>query len=376
MPAKNTVILAVAVVVSLIIGFIAGQFVGAGMGVGPGAAVGPTYKFKMATFYLAGDPGFEAAEHFAELVKNMSGGRIEIEVYQAGELGFKVTDIVDAVSRGTVEIGIFYTSYLAAQDPVMALAGGKPGPLSNAYDVLHYTTEVFDLVEKAFSKFGVVTIGPMIYGEPEILVTRVPVRSLSDLKGKILRSSGMAAVMYSRLGVETMMLPAGELYTALQLGTIDGLEWTDYVANYRMGFHEVAKYVLEPTPGINLHSEATIHAYLIINPSVWEKLSDDLKAIIETACKATYLWTAQYVSKLNAEYKEKWIEAGAEINQLPPEDKEKIIEIAIQLHVEYAQKSPEAKEYVNRLVDIWRDLGYEDWANALDSALREAGLRA
>jgi len=376
MSSKTVVSVIATALIALVIGYVVGQYMSAGAGVGQQQAQAPTYKFKMATFYLAGDPGFEAAKYFAGLVKNMSNGRIEIEVYQSGELGFPVTEIVDAVSRGTVEIGIFYTSYLAGQDPVMALAGGKPGPLSNPYDVLYYSTSLFDLVEKTFRKFGVVTIYPMIYGDVEILVLRTPIQSLEDLKGRILRSSGMAAVFYSKLGAQTMMLPSGELYTALQLGTIDGLEWTDYTANYRMGFHEVAKYVVEPTPGVNLHSEATIHAYLIINPSVWEKLPDDLKAIIKAACEATYLWTARYIPSVNREYRQKWIEAGAKIIRLTSEDNNKIVKTAIELHVEYAKKSAEAKEYVNRLVDIWRTLGYEDWASTLEKALIEAGLRS
>jgi len=380
-------VLAVVVVVVVAVSFVAGFFVGQST-VAPSAVPGATVtvtqtvapavatrKFRLITFYLAGDPGYEAAKYFAELVRSISGGRITVEVYYAGELGIAVTDIVDAVARGTVEIGMFYTSYLAGVDPVFALAGGKPGPLSNSHDVLYYATKLFDLVNATFAKFGVVAIGPMVFGDVEILVSRVPVSSLKDIKGRVFRSSGLAAVFWSRLGLQTMMLPAGELYTALQLGTIDGLEWTDYVANYRMGFHEVAKYVVEPTPGYNLHSEATVHAYLIVNPSVWRELPEDLRQIVRAACAATYYWTAYYVPALNKEYRQKWIEAGATIVRLPQEDLERILEVAIQLHVEYAAKSPEAREYVNRLVTIWRDLGYESWAEKLSKALEAAGLR-
>jgi len=380
-------VLAVVVVAVVALSFVAGFFVGQSA-VAPGTTGGATVtvtqtvapaaatrKFRLITFYLAGDPGYEAAKYFAELVRSISGGRLTIEVYYAGELGISVVDIVDAVARGTVEIGMFYTSYLAGQDPVFALAGGKPGPLSNPYDVLHYATRVFDLVNATFTKFGVVAIGPMVFGDVEILVSRVPLRSLKDIEGRVFRSSGLAAVFWSRMGLQTMMLPAGELYTALQLGTIDGLEWTDYTANYRMGFHEVAKYVVEPTPGYNLHSEATVHAYLIVNPSVWRELPEDLKQIIRAACAATYYWTAYYVPALNREYRQKWIEAGATIVRLPQEDLERILEVAIQLHVEYAAKSPEAREYVNRLVAVWRELGYESWAEKLSKALEAAGLR-
>jgi len=331
-----------------------------------------TYNLKMATFYLAGDPGFEIARHFAKTVEKMSNGRIKIEVYQAGELGFKVTEIVDATSKGVVDIAIFYTSYLASQDPVMALAGGKPGPISNPYELFYQVKAVEDLINASFQKFGVVYIGPMIYGEPEILVTRVPINKLDDLKGKILRSSGMAAVFYNTIGAQAMMMAAGELYQALQLGTIDGLEWTDFAANYRMGFHEVAKYVIEPTPGVNIHSEAAVHAYLIVNPSLWNELPEDLKEIIRVATMETYLWGSYYVNRLNREYRNKWIEAGATIIRLPPEDNQKIIETAIMLHVEYAKKSPEAREYITRLVQVWKDLGHEEWANALEAALKQS----
>ncbi|WP_266105274.1 type 2 periplasmic-binding domain-containing protein [Thermococcus sibiricus] len=154
----------------------------------PGAqtsAPAETYELKMATFYLAGDPGFEIAQHFADEVEKMSNGRIKIEVYQAGELGFPVTEIVDSTANGVVDIAIFYSSYLASQDPVLALAGGKPGPISNPYELFYQVKTVEDLIQKSFEKFGVVYIGPMIYGEPEILVSRVPINRLSDLNGKI-----------------------------------------------------------------------------------------------------------------------------------------------------------------------------------------------
>ncbi|KUK18558.1 TRAP transporter substrate-binding protein [Thermococcus sibiricus] len=338
----------------------------------PGAqtsAPAETYELKMATFYLAGDPGFEIAQHFADEVEKMSNGRIKIEVYQAGELGFPVTEIVDSTANGVVDIAIFYSSYLASQDPVLALAGGKPGPISNPYELFYQVKTVEDLIQKSFEKFGVVYIGPMIYGEPEILVSRVPINRLSDLNGKILRSSGLAAVFYNTLGAQAMMMASGELYQALQLGTIDGLEWTDYTADYKMGFHEVAKYVLEPTPGVNLHSEAAVHAFLIVNPDLWNKLPDDLKEIIKVASRESYLWGSHYVNTLNREYRQKWIEAGATLVKLPPEDNQKIIETAIQLHVEYAKKSPEAQEYISRLVKVWRDLGHDEWADALEAAL-------
>ncbi|MCX8184139.1 MAG: TRAP transporter substrate-binding protein DctP [Sulfolobales archaeon] len=333
-----------------------------------------TFRLRMATFYLAGDPAFDVARTFARLVEIMSEGRVKIEVFQAGELGFPVTEIVDATARGVVEIAIFYTSYLAAQDPVFALAGAKTGPLSDPWELLLYVRAVEDIVNATFRKWGVVYVGPMIYGEPEILVFRSPIASLDDLKGKIMRASGLSAVFYSRLGAQTVMMPAGELYTALQLGTVDGLEWTDYAANYRLGFHEVAKHVIAPTKGYNLHSEAAIHAFLIVNPQVWGKLPEDLKTVIRTACYAAYWYGAELVSKLNREFRDKWIAAGAKIVELPERDLHRIVEVGVRIHVDYAKMSPEAKAYVQRISAFWRTMGYTEWASALEKALAAEGL--
>lgn len=380
-------------IVGLVAGYFAGQATAPAPPPAPGAVVTTTvtvpvtvtvtapapapaevYRFRMATYYLAGDPVFDILLYFARLVREMSRGRIEIEVYQAGELGFPVVEIVDATARGVVEIAIFYTSYLAAQDPVFALAGAKPGPLTDPWELIAYVRAVEDLVNATFRKWGVVYIGPLIYGEPEIAVFRVPVSRLEDVRGKIMRAAGLSAVFWSKFGAQTVMMPAGELYTALKLGTVDGLEWTDFVANYRLGFHEVAKYVITPVRGYSLHSESAVHAFLIVNPGVWARLPDDLKAIIRTACYYIYWYSAEVVTRLNKEFRQKWIEAGATIIEPSGEDLKRIVEVGVDIHVEYAKMSPEAREYVLRVLRLWRELGHHEWADALERALSAAGL--
>ncbi|MCS7234014.1 MAG: TRAP transporter substrate-binding protein [Synergistetes bacterium] len=328
------------------------------------------FNFKMATFYVKGDPAFEVIDYFIKLVKEKTGGKVKIEAFQAGELGFPVTEILEATSKGVVETAIFYTNYKAAQDAVMALAGGRPGPVFNFEEQAKQVKATEDIIIKAFGKFGVQYIAPMIYGEPEILICRKPIAKLEDLKGKIFRASGMAAEFYTALGAQAVMMPAGELYQALQLGTIDGLEWTDFTANYRLGFHEVAKNVLEPTKGVNLHSEAAVHAFLVVNPAVWEKLPKNYQEAIKAACNETYPWGSQFVAKLNKEYRQKWIAAGAKISELPAQDQDKVIEVSAKLLSNYAAKSPEAKEFCLRLIKLWKELGYEKWSKALSELVK------
>ncbi|WP_281745997.1 TRAP transporter substrate-binding protein [Thermanaerovibrio acidaminovorans] len=335
-----------------------------------GALAAEEYKFKMATFYLKGDSAFDVIDHFRQLVWKKTGGKVRIDAFQAGELGFPVTEILEATSRGVVEMSIFYPNYKVAQDPVMALAGGRPGPMFDLRDQKAQVDATKDLLERSFGRFGVRYIAPMVYGEPEILVSRRPMSSLKDLKGRIFRASGMAAEFYTAIGAQAMMLPAGELYQALQLGTIDGLEWTDYTANYKLGFHEVAKNVLEPTKGVNLHSEATVHAFLVVNPKVWEKLPKEHQKAIQEACDEAYKWGADHLAKLNKTYKDKWIKAGAKVTQLPKEDQDKVIEVSAKILSGYSAKSPDAKEYCRRLVELWKKLGYTKWSDALAKQIK------
>ncbi len=328
------------------------------------------FNFKMATFYVKGDPAFDVIDHFRNLVAEKTGGKVKIDAFQAGELGFPVTEILEATSKGVVEMAIFYTNYKAAQDPVMALAGGRPGPVSNFDEQTKQVKAIEDLVANSFKKFGVHYVAPLIYGEPEILISTKPLAKLDDLKGRIFRASGMAAEFYTAMGAQAVMIAAGELYQALQLGTIDGLEWTDFTANYRLGYHEVAKNVLEPTKGVNLHSESAVHAFVVFNPSVWEKLPEDYKKAIVEACGEAYKWSGVYMTKLNKEYRQKWAEAGAKISELPAEDQDKVIQVSAKLLSNYAAKAPEAKEFCQRLIDLWKEIGYEKWSKALAELIK------
>lgn len=327
------------------------------------------YTLKLLHYYLPTDPGFETIKLFASMTENASGGRIKIELYTTDELGIAITEILDATARGVVDLAGFYPGYLAAQDPMFALAGGGPGPISDVFEIIWETKEVEDLINATLAKWGVVYVGPLSACPAEPLLLRKPITSLDDLKGMILRSTGLGAEFYSKLGAQVVMIPGGELYTAIQLGTIDAFEYLDLEGVYRMGFADVVKYLILPTRGYNLHASAGLDMFLIANPKVWQELPEDLKEIIKSTLYAALIQGGIHVFTLNSEAKEKWIAAGATIIELPQKDLAKIVQVATEIYAEYAKKSPDALEYVTRLVKAWRDMGYEDWASALEEAL-------
>lgn len=332
-----------------------------------------TYTLKLVTYHPKVYFRYWLYEEFAKLVENMSNGRLKIEVYYGPEIGIAGGEIAQAVAQGVVDLGSFYGGYYAAVDPLFAMLGDFPGPARDAYYGWMHALTVQDLVKKIVEeKFNVVFVAPWsMTSFGTLLHFRIPVKSVDDFKGKIIRISGGIADFLAMFGVQPTMIAAGELYQAMQLGTIDALEWGMYTENYPNRWHEVGKYIVEMWTDRFTMVQPTTDIWLIANPSTWSKLPDDLKAIIKTA--AVYIWWryAELGGPVYQEvYKQKMIEEGATIINLPKEDEPKLIQAAIKLYADYAKKSPTCYEYVQRLIKLWKDLGYSDWAEMLESTLK------
>src|SRR5699024_2376758 len=100
-----------------------------------------------------------------------------------------------------------------------------------------------------------------------------------DFKGKNIRAAGVASQFYGELGASAISLSAPEIYTGLQLGTVDAAEFNDYLVNGEMGLNEVTKYVIEPA----LHVGPSTDKELIVNPKAWDELPDELKVALYVA---------------------------------------------------------------------------------------------
>ncbi|MEM2157847.1 MAG: TRAP transporter substrate-binding protein DctP [Sulfolobales archaeon] len=331
-------------------------------------------KWRMPTHAPPADPLTKTAQHFAQLVRNASNGRLVIEVYSSGEL-FPVGQTLDMVSRGSVEIAVTYIAYWVAEDPVFALFSSRPGPLSKPDEVVYYFNAVRDILSKRLETRGVQLIGMLNINPPEtVMSAKKPISSLSDFKGFVLRSIGLSGEFYAALGARPMTMAGSELYQALQLGTIDGAEWGGWLDNYFLGLHEVVKYMLEPVPGCSIHADAHVDGIVIVNPNAWKSLPEDLRQVVLTSLKAAFSDSIMIDYYANMLAKQEFVKAGVTIKSIPQEDCIKVREIGIKLIVDQAKKSPDALEYAKRLISIYRDLGYDDWATDLTNALKSAGL--
>lgn len=180
------------------------------------------------------------------MVEKASNGRLIIEPFGGGNL-MPIPDTFDSVANGVVEMAAIYSGFWSGKDPVFALAGGFPGDPIQSFSEHYYRAEKLEpMLNKIYEKHGIVSLGDFDYGPSEILMSTTPIRTIDDFRGKNIRAAGFATTFYEKLNASSISVTAPEIYTALQLGTVDAAEYNNYLVNQEMGLHEVTKYVIEP----------------------------------------------------------------------------------------------------------------------------------
>lgn len=278
-------------------------------------------KWTMVSTWTPAIDLLEGDKNFARLVTEMSGGRLEITVSPAGEL-VPATAVFDSVARGSVQAGGDWPSYWAGKNSAFDLLGSYPMGMSQ-YDYInwyyHYGGK--KVVDDLFGKYGIVYFLHCVSPQESGIRTRVPIRNLEDYKGKKLRMSGKAqGFVLQKLGAAQVMVSGGEIYQALQMGTIDGAEFSTPSIDWKMGFGEVTKFNIGP----GWHQPASTFGALI-NKNVWEALPADLKMIVERAAQANMAFMSSWYEVGNIKALQEFENAGTEVIRLSDEDL-KIIE--------------------------------------------------
>ena len=240
------------------------------------------FSWRLVTTWPKNYPGVGLGpENFAQLVDEMSDGRLKIKVYGNGEL-IPALEVFDTVSRGTVEMGhgasYYWIGKLPAAQFFTTLPFGLNAQERNAW--LHFGGGL-ELWEKAYEPFNLI---PMAGGNTGVQMGgwfNKEINTTEDLKGIRIRMPGLAGEVFTKAGGEAVLMPGSEIFTNLQTGVIDAAEWIGPYNDLTFGFHQIAKYYYYPgwhEPGSMLE--------LLINKDEWDQLPNHLKAIIETAAKA------------------------------------------------------------------------------------------
>lgn len=322
------------------------------------------YKWRMVTHQIPGTARYDGTIlPFVKAVEEMSGGRLVIEPFGANIL-FPTNETFDMVKNGVVDLAAVYTGFWTGKDPVFALGGGTiPGdPISGFEEHFYRSEKLQPIMDKAYEKHGINSLGAFDYAPEEILMSQVPIRSADDFKGKNIRAAGVASLFYGKLGASAISLSAPEIYTGLQLGTVDAAEFNDYLVNGEMGLNEISKYIIEPA----LHVGPSSDKELIANPKSWEELPEDLKAIVQVARDKVRYQSAIAYGVESSKAKTEWMNnPDIEFIQLPEEDVEEMREKGFELLNDYKEKSEASKEYVEQYADLLAELGYIEQAKKI-----------
>jgi TRAP-type mannitol/chloroaromatic compound transport system substrate-binding protein len=301
------------------------------------AQSGKVIKWTMVTTWTPSIDLIEGDKNFAKLVGELSGGRMQITVSPAGEL-VPANAVFDTVAKGSAECGGDWPSYWAGKNSGFDLLGSFPMGLSQ-YDYInwyyHYGgKKVFnDLFGKYNMLYFLTSVSPVESG----IRSRMPIKTLADYKGKKLRMSGKAqGHILKKLGAAQVMVSGGEIYQALQMGTIDGAEFSVPSIDWKMGFAEVTKYNIGP----GWHQPSSTFG-VMINKDAWAKLPDDLKVVVERAAQANVAVMSSWYETGNMAAFYNFQKAGVQRFQLPESDLKKIEEYAWEYLVDEAAKNPD-----------------------------------
>jgi TRAP-type mannitol/chloroaromatic compound transport system substrate-binding protein len=221
------------------------------------------------------------AQRFAENVQRMSGGRIEIKLYAAGEL-VPPFEGLDAVQNGTADLAHGTPYYWVGKAPALNYFTGVPfGFTAPELAAWIYYGDGIALWREVYDAFNVI---PLYAGSSGVQAGgwfRKEINSVEDLKGLKFRIAGLGGEVMKRLGVVTELTPPGEIAPALLSGRIDAAEWIGPWNDRAFGLYKVAKFYYvpafhEPGPGLEV----------IVNKDRWNDLPPDLQAIVEGAASA------------------------------------------------------------------------------------------
>ena len=240
----------------------------------------PIYQWRLAMSWPEGTPMLHnAAARFARNVEVMSGGRFSIIVDSPGRHKAPLS-ILDMVRSGAYEMGHSTSYYYKGKDPATTFFTTTPfGMNPTEMNAWYYYGGGLELLNKVYARHNVVAFPA---GNTHIQMGgwfRKEIKSVQDLKGLKIRMPGHAGEVVGKAGMNPVSIPPGELYTALERGTIDAVEWVGPANDVKMGFHKIAPFYYTGwhEPGAELH--------VFINKPKFDALPDDLQAIIAIAAK-------------------------------------------------------------------------------------------
>lgn len=306
------------------------------------AGAADTIVWKVQTSWPAG-VGLETFQHWCGTIKERTGGELEFQAFKAKDLVGDF-ELLDGVKNGVLEAMNSFTLYWAGKLPATAFLSSYTLGLRypHEWDIFFYSKDGLQAARDIFAKQGIYYVNRIHHGA-NIIHSKTPIRSFDDFRDLKLRvPGGMIAETFAKAGAKTTLLPGGEVFSALEKGTIDAADYTGPAVNWALGFQQVTKYISMGPPGLMSVYQPVDLMDFCVNMEVWNKLPDKLKQFVNDEVQVYSNTHFSAIQKADMEAWPKYEEAGIEINRLSAEDVERFQEIAVPIWFEWANKDADA----------------------------------
>ena len=332
----------------------------------------PEVKWRLASsFPKSLDTIFGAAVKMSERVAAATGGKFQIQVFAGGEI-VPAFGVVDAVQNNTVQCAHTAPYYFWGKDPAFALDTAIPFSLNarqtNAWQIFGGGMELFREFYKPYNIYQIPcgNTGAQMGGW-----FRKEIKSLNDLKGLKMRIGGMAGKIMEKLGVVPQLIPGGDIYPALEKGTIDAAEWVGPYDDEKLGFNKIAKYYYYPGwweggPQLDLYS----------NIGEFNKLPKEYQNILEAACWEANTWMVAKYDAQNPAALKRLVGGGTQLRAFSKEMMVASYKASLEVYKEMSDKSPAFKKIYESMVAfrtdqlLWfrvAEKGFDDFMHTIQS---------
>ena len=331
----------------------------AGVGATVGAAVAapaivhaqPTVRWRVASsFPKSLDALFGAAETISRRVNEMSGGKFTISAHAAGEI-VPGLQVLDAVQAGTIEMGHTALYYYFGKEPTWAFATAVPFGLNcRQYAAWWHAGGGEKLFNEFAGKSGVQAFLAGNTGAQMGGWFRNEIKSLGDLNGLKFRIAGLAGQVLAKLGVVPQQLAGGDVYPALEKGTIDATEFTVPYDDEKLGLQKVAKYYYYP--GF-WEGGAAVHG--IVNQKAYAALPPEYQAMLAAACEEANAYVTARYDAGNPGALKRLIGSGAVLKAFPKEVLDASYKATQEVYADLSKRSADFKKIHDHYFEFQRD---------------------
>jgi len=314
------------------------------------------------------DTIFGAADVFAKKVHELSGGKFQVAVHAGGEL-MPAFGVVDGVQNGTVEMAHTAPYYFFGKDETFALGCTIPFGL-NSRQMTAWMVEGngLKLMREFYRNYNIINFPGGNTGAQMGGWYRKEIKSIADIKGLKMRIGGFAGKVLERMGGVPQNIPGGEIYSALEKGTIDAAEWVGPYDDQKLGFNKVAPNYYYPG-----WWEGGPQLDFFINTKAYEALTPEYKAIVDSAAAVAHIdMQAKYDAKNPAALKQ-LVGSGTKLFKFPKDVLDSAFKESMALYSELSGKNPNWKkvyeDYANfrRDQNLWfrfAEAGFDDFMQA------------